>query len=189
MLLGEGRGSTEGSWSTRNLAEHLLSGRETCPSYMACLHWDMSETYLAHSGIQGVFLNFEICVQVWILGTGLCVYVPNNSDGDMFMYTRRKASIPGNIAEVGGLTRDQACQVGQTLIGLLSPSPPRPGPRLSQEPGGRPEGPVSQPGPCPIRVACLTRVERVRPWVPPSRAQVPARRCLPKGTMMGQVIL
>lgn len=50
----------------RNLAEHLLRGRETCPSYLACLHWDMPMRYkdLAHSGIQGVFLNFEIWVQV-----------------------------------------------------------------------------------------------------------------------------
>lgn len=61
MLLGKVE-AIEGSWSMRNLAEHLLRGRETCPSYMACLHWDMSMRYndLVHSGIQGIFLNFEM---------------------------------------------------------------------------------------------------------------------------------
>lgn len=64
MLLGKVE-AIKGSWSMRNLAAHLLRGRETCSRYMAGLHWDMSMRYndLAHSGLQGFFLIFVICAQ------------------------------------------------------------------------------------------------------------------------------
>ena len=85
--------------------------------------------------------------------------------------------------------RDPHTGRSQPELRWLYPPPPKaepqtePGTRWEARGAGLPAGALS------TRVACLARVERERSWVPPSRAQVPARRCLPKGTMMGQVIL
>lgn len=77
----------------------------------------------------------------------------------------------------------------QPELRWLYPPPPQAEPQT--EPGTRREarGAGLPARALSTRVACLARVQRERSWVPPSRAQVPARRCLPKGTMMGQVIL
>ena len=77
----------------------------------------------------------------------------------------------------------------QPELRWLFPSSPLAEPQTETGTGREARGDGLPAGALSTRVACLARVERERSWVPPSRAQVPARRCLPKGTMMGQVIL